>query len=94
MKFLNPTPFAARDRTIASLEEEALMQGSVADQLQSHFRILKPAEDHSKGQVQISFHDISVGFVPTVPIPVRASRTSHSYVASSFLGHDQFRENS
>lgn len=80
MKFLDPAPFAVCDRTIASLEEDALVEGSVADPLQSHFRILKPTEDHSKEMVQISFNDMSVGFVPTTPIPVGASCISHLYL--------------
>lgn len=69
------------------------MQGSVAEQLQSHFTIPKPAEDDSKEVVQISFSDTSAGFVPVTPIPVGASCISHSYLVS-LLGHVQFREKS
>lgn len=69
-------------------------RGSVAEQLQSHFWMLKPAEYHSKEMVPIPFNDMSVGFIPKTPILVGASCVSHSYIISSLLGHILFRENS
>lgn len=66
----------------------------MAEQLQGHFWMLKPAKDHSKETEQIPFNDTSVGFIPKTPKPVEASCVSHSYVISSLLGHILFRENS